>query len=318
MATSNPSERAHTSIIHGLRLATPFEIWPGARAGERKWSHALRVNVDNADAPSRFGAGELLAKATQHGELWYAFERHETRVNFTFPGVCSGHIELSHGQLDVHVQDAETSALVLPNTVMAVVVNELGDLALHASAVRLQGRTWAFCGPSTAGKTTCAAALASLGASAVTDDLLRVALAGRDQPRPECYPGVPEFRLRAPHGWSLAPEHVRPLSDERTGFTPAHIADEVSPLHAIVFPISNATPVTPSLVRVQGEHAVRRLLQSSRITWTPRVGVGLLRQLSRVVKHVELYELHVCLAELYQPSQRWRLLETLTGQGSRG
>lgn len=316
MPSSDGSELAYVSTIHGIRLHTPFELWPGAVNAQRKWSHELRVNVLSGEPAPKFGAGELLAEALHYGERSYAFERCDTRVHFTFPRLCSGCIDLRQGQLDVHVQDLETTALVLPNTIMAVVVNEFGDLTLHGSAVRIEDQTWAFCGPSTAGKTTCAAALASLGASAVTDDLLRVKFDERGGPL--CFPGVPELRVRTPRGWALPSERVRLLSDERTGFTPEHITHDVSPLTAIVFPIASHRTVTPELVRVQGEAAVRRLLQASRIAWSPRVGLGVLRHLSRLVQHVALYELHVCLTDLYQPSQRSRLFDVLTRQGRRG
>lgn len=299
MPSSNASE-AHVAVVHGLRLHTPFEVWPGADHAQRQWSHEVRVRLQAVSQVNAEPRGDLIARAMENGELMYAFTRAKARVEFAFPQLCCGHFDFETAELELCAVDIDVAKLVLPNTVLAVLIGQAGDMTLHASAVVIEGQVLAFCGPSTFGKTTCAAALGLAGASAVTDDLLRVELSAGNPIT--CYPGVPEFRLRTTYDWALAAERVRPLADGRTGFTPGRVTDEKSPLGAIFFPRIGDPGSAIEVNRVQGEAAVRRVLQSARVAWTPRVGAAFLKQASTLASRVQLFELRLELSQLKRAS----------------
>lgn len=63
-------------------------------------------------------------------------------------------------------------ATFLVGPVMGSVLRRRGVIALHASAVEMQGGAWAFLGPGGSGKSTLAAALARAGHPVITEDVL--------------------------------------------------------------------------------------------------------------------------------------------------
>jgi hypothetical protein len=88
-----------------------------------------------------------------------------------------------------------------------------GRLALHASAVVIDGRAIALLGPKGAGKSTLALALVRLGARLITDDTL---VAGLDvRGRPWTWPGVQRVRL-----WSDSVSALGAAPDLRAGAKP--------------------------------------------------------------------------------------------------
>lgn len=89
--------------------------------------------------------------------------------------------------------------------VLGITVLLRGRLPLHASAVRVNGGAYAFCGDSGAGKSTLAAALYRRGMTLLTDDL-GVAIPGQDGVM--FYPGFPRIKL-----WRTTLEHFAMDSD---------------------------------------------------------------------------------------------------------
>ncbi len=79
-----------------------------------------------------------------------------------------------------------------------------GDLVLHASAVRVDGRAVLFCGPSRRGKSTLARALGEAGHEVIGEDGLDVSL----DPEPVVHPGARGVRVRGGPGGAieLAPD----------------------------------------------------------------------------------------------------------------
>ena len=76
---------------------------------------------------------------------------------------------------------------------LGVLLNQLGSLALHASAVKAKDGVVLLCGPSGAGKSTLAAALADRGLPILSDDLCCLACPeGQD---PKVHPGPPRIKL---------------------------------------------------------------------------------------------------------------------------
>jgi hypothetical protein len=75
----------------------------------------------------------------------------------------------------------------------AVLLQQLGHLVLHASAVVIGGKAVAFVGWKGQGKSTTAATLFARGCPLLTDDLLVVN--GEDEHQPVAHPGFPQFKL---------------------------------------------------------------------------------------------------------------------------
>lgn len=68
---------------------------------------------------------------------------------------------------------ADIPAFLL-GTVFGIMLHQRGQIVLHASAVRVDGKAILFCGPSGSGKSTIAAALAQRGLPLVTDDICAI------------------------------------------------------------------------------------------------------------------------------------------------
>jgi hypothetical protein len=82
--------------------------------------------------------------------------------------------------------------LALLGPVLAALLQQRGDLVLHASAVEIDGAAVGFLGGRGAGKSTMAAALLRRGYPLLTDDILAVSL---EDGSPRVLPGFPQLKL---------------------------------------------------------------------------------------------------------------------------
>jgi hypothetical protein len=94
----------------------------------------------------------------------------------------------------------EDTALYLLGPVFGFLLRLRGVVCLHASAIAVDGRAVVLQGPSTAGKSTTAAAFARLGLPVLSDDIVAI---GERQGGFVVHPGNPRLRLR--------PDSVRAL-----------------------------------------------------------------------------------------------------------
>ncbi len=122
--------------------------------------------------------------------------------------------------------DASMVRLFLLGSVIGLVCQQRGLLALHASAVAIEGQAVAFVGEPGQGKSTLAAhCLAHGGARLVADDILVVSFDGNGQPW--VHPGMPALKLwrdalqvlgRETQGlrpdWIRAEKFILPLLDQ--------------------------------------------------------------------------------------------------------
>jgi hypothetical protein len=99
------------------------------------------------------------------------------------------------GAREIHARGTAPAAEVeeqLLGPVLAFWLEQRGIVALHASAVALDGAAVAFLAPSGAGKSSLAAALVAAGGVLLTDDLLALDHRGG---RPHARAGYPQLRL---------------------------------------------------------------------------------------------------------------------------
>ena len=77
--------------------------------------------------------------------------------------------------------ELHTIALYLVGTCFAILLQQRGELVLHASAISVGGRAVLFCGASGAGKSTLAALLCRRGYGLISDDICNLKLSADDR-----------------------------------------------------------------------------------------------------------------------------------------
>ncbi len=156
----------HFYRVAGLGVASEIAL-PGAIA-------AAPPAAAEPDIVVRAGAvPETLPQASARGLTW---EIAGARFLFRVPDVAR--FQLSGGREIVFeaaagVDGADISTFLV-GTVLGILLHQRGQVVLHASAVRVNGKAVLFCGASGAGKSTLAAALAQRGFPLVTDDFCAV------------------------------------------------------------------------------------------------------------------------------------------------
>ncbi len=232
-----------------VRVAGPVDVtlFFGPEAGApREWERAYvspelegELPVVAYDRSAADGAWRLV-----YGEgVRFTGDRAATRIEVAYDA-----------PLDL---DDVLSFLVGP--VLGLALRRRGVLALHASAVVIDGLAVGFLGAGGAGKSTLAAALAARGHAVLTDDVLALR---RDGARWSAHPGYPEIRL-----WESSEPllfgtrgALRPYSanwDKRTLPLDARgyaFAREAVPLGALVL-LEEAAADTPTTVVRRGEGA---------------------------------------------------------------
>jgi ABC-type multidrug transport system fused ATPase/permease subunit len=160
----------HFYRVAGLGVASEIAL-PGAIA-------AAQPAPSQPDIVVRVGAvPENLPQASARGPTWQIAG---DRFLFRIPEVARF---LLVGGREVVFETAAGVApgdisIFLTGTVLGILLHQRGQVVLHASAVRVNGKAVLFCGASGAGKSTLAAALAQRGFPLVTDDFCAVAANG--------------------------------------------------------------------------------------------------------------------------------------------
>lgn len=135
---------------------------------------ALGVDRGAPEVTIRPGAvPHSLDNAGASGPTWQIEGR---RFLLRIPGIAR--FLLSNGndiqfELEPGADEADIPVFIL-GTVFGILLHQRGQIVLHASAVRVDGKAILFCGPSGAGKSTMAAALALCGLPLVTDDICAI------------------------------------------------------------------------------------------------------------------------------------------------
>lgn len=168
-----------------------------------------------------------------------------------------------------------------------------GIACLHASAVATRNSATAFAGVSGAGKSTLAGLCCSLGATLVTDDILRIDLSGNE---PLCVPGSRELRLRSGADRLAATLECHPqrkTADGRTAVLAGPSSIEPVRLGAVIVPVlgSHVTAIR----RMRGGEAIQALLAAARIDsrGPPSMSVHALDLATSVAATVPVWELRI-------------------------
>ncbi len=160
----------HFYRVAGLGVASEIAL-PGAIA-------AAPPALSQPDIVVRAGAvPETLPQANAQGPTWQiAGDRFLFRIPDVARFLLTGGGEIVfEGAAGVEAADI---AIFLAGTVLGILLHQRGQVVLHASAVRVNGKAVLFCGASGTGKSTLAAALAQRGLPLVTDDFCAVAADG--------------------------------------------------------------------------------------------------------------------------------------------
>jgi hypothetical protein len=213
--------------------------------------------------------GRCLAELHQPGVSYWCSEQAEAagRWLLRYPALGEFEVDRAAGTIAVHPSPGGSPALLailLAGGVLAHLLADSGDPILHASAVEAQGGAIAMVGPSGAGKSTLAAMLCGAGAALVTDDTLRVRLAGG---RAECFRGTGRLRLR-PSTEELAGiegAEVEQTADGRLGVAPTLSDAATMELTTVVVPVPTRDASTLEIERLSPRDAVLALLRAPRV-----------------------------------------------------
>jgi hypothetical protein len=184
----------------------------------------------------------------------------------------------------------------LLGSAFGALLHQRGLLPLHANAVLIEGRAFAFIGRSGAGKSTLAAWFQEQGHVVLADDVCAVALS-TDQ-RPLVLPGVPRLRL-----WKDAIEHAghdsRNFERSFDGFdkfdmpAPREGEQEAAPLAGCYWLREPQADETSRIDRLTGARAVEVLIANTyRGQFATLLGRGIphMQSCVRLARTVPVYQ----------------------------
>lgn len=173
-----------THSVFGFRLQCDFAL-PELPPAREESGDVWRVEKRNGEPPPA-AATEQIGSEAVHGAVCVAAFRSEDAFRLAFDDTGTFDIRATDRMIAWYpgpdAGDAAVRADLL-GRVMALVAHADGRLALHASAVSIDGRAVAFLGPKHAGKSTLALALVRRGARLVADDTLVVRVEAACEPR---------------------------------------------------------------------------------------------------------------------------------------
>jgi hypothetical protein len=278
------SAAVRSYALHGYTLTTDVPLrLPSAdvddsRAGDSATSLTVITGAART-VPDDGPDGELLARLAGEEGTYYSFARSE-RLVLRFHGLLELDADPGLRRAVLHPHpgtDPGAASVLLPGTVIATRLMLDGRLVLHSSALDVDGAAVAFAGPPGAGKSTLAALGMLAGYRMVSDDVLRVDLAGApgggadDAPAAVVWPGASSARLR-PGAAELArgfgPGQVGTTADGRVAFGTADdgaVPVSALPLRCIVLPVPDRSARDVMVKRTGPLAALRELVASPRI-----------------------------------------------------
>ena len=227
-----------THSVFGYRLQCDFAL-PELCAAIGEPGDFWYVEKGSGVAPPA-PVGESIGSENVHGAVCVAAFRSEHAFRLAFDDTGTFDIRAADRTIvwypGAHVGDAAVRADLL-GRVMALAAHADGRLALHASAVSIDGRAVAFLGPKHTGKSTLALALVRHGARLIADDTVVVRV--EDAPEPRVPVGVQRPRL-----WNDA-LHALALSGSSGGDKPFVDSLPQDQLEQAEVPLSACYVLTP-------------------------------------------------------------------------
>jgi len=228
----------------GARLSCPFEL-PELRPAPETSSTTWEIQAHTGAAPTI--DVEPLGMDTVFGTTHVRSfgSRDILRLVFDDTGTFDvrRHDRVIAWYRGTHVNDAAMRADLL-GRVMALAAHADGGIALHASAVAIDGRAIAFLGSKHAGKSTLAMALVRRGARLLTDDTLVLRFDGGAGGHVWATAGVQRLRL-----WD---DSARALGATASGSSGAKPTVDGLPTHSLQ--LDDARLVACYILRSAAEH----------------------------------------------------------------
>lgn len=240
----------HRYLVHGLVLASETQLPIPVSKGDMV-DVAYHVQLDPAPLPPAWHSRDDGTDDPWAVEHWI-----DARLVVDFPGWAT--FELSRSDVTLLVDATDDPDLIthlLLDHVMPRVVSLRGDLMLHAAgAVGPSGRAHVFLGPTGAGKSTLATAMAATGWPLLDDDGIRVI---EHDGAPHALPGYAGVRLLPDSAAAVLPGVTpgRPMQRghaKRRFAVDGHtltIADGPAPIAAI-YELQRTKDREPSLTRL--------------------------------------------------------------------
>jgi len=257
----------HSYAAFGTRLTCTFELpelVPAEPSAHRGWifeTHETAAPAHDATlagADTVYGSIAVRLSATPSG----------FRLEFDDTGVFDVHTsDRTIRWYPGTRRDGTAVRADLLGRVMAVAAHADGDLALHASAVSIDGAAIAFLGPKHAGKSTLAMALVRRGARLLADDTLVVRFAADGAAW--ATPGVQRVRL-----WDDSARALGAVPGVASGAKPTldalpaeHLESSDVPLSAcyVVRPVSDVSDVVVSRDALSSRHAALACVSFSKL-----------------------------------------------------
>lgn len=290
----------HRYVAYGgiLESELSFPELPAA-AADAAGSHRWRLLVGREPVPDLDGAvraGERLTGAEAY-VLWTSTQGF--RLEYSHAGVFD--VDVDRAEVTWYPranENVELARAILIGPVAALLLEAMGDICLHGSAVLAADGAIAFVAPKRHGKSTLALALTAAGCRLMSDDL--VAITGDDPPLMR--PAVPTVRL-----WGDAATQLRPeaLCDTRIPgikhtlghFHGDRIANDAALLSAIYVLIpQRGSEGGVRRARLGGAEAAIALAQQKKLADT-LIGYGdaasRLPRAAALAAAVAVYKLHV-------------------------
>lgn len=281
---------------HGLTITSAVELPLPPDPGAGPPDLILRRGPDRVVPHEEPDWTSLARFARPDGSTFYGLGRQGARTILRYPGLCEFIGDAQFADLTVHLHtgaDAGLLPVLASGAVLAVHLKLKGELVLHASAVRIDGRTIAFVGASGMGKSTLATLMCTTGADLVSDDVLRVGILNGAVAH--AYPGSVETRLRA-GARALADEHAwAGVSDTADGRIAVRARSGVAaplPLAACVVPFRSQGISDVSVRRLEPLPALLRLVRFPRVMgWVePASAAREFQLLGDLVERVPVFE----------------------------
>ncbi len=171
--------------VYGLRISSPVPLpAPPAADGPPDVVIHLGTVPEGADRWPELGAGRMYeSEARADGRPVFVADRPDgATVRLRYAEGMRIHIARGGGEVwadwDAPLTEADAVTFLL-GPALGAVLRERGVLVLHASALVMSGKAWAFVGPAGAGKSTLAAYGAAAGLTVLTEDVLALRRSGQ-------------------------------------------------------------------------------------------------------------------------------------------